>query len=132
MIRIAWAPGPDRRISRRATSAREDRFRERRAQAHQPAELGLLDHQHAARPGDTGGQEAALAGQQRQLADEAARSEYGDDDSLVRVGPHDLDLALEHNEQIEGRISGLEQQLSHGDRLLAPKRSDFRELGATQ
>ena len=91
--RVARADDPDRlralpgsqELAARDERA-EDRLGERRANAHQPAELGLLDHQHPPGLRDTAGQKAALAGQQGQLADEVARPERGDDDLLRAVG----------------------------------------------
>ncbi len=110
----------------------EHGFRERGPTAHQPAELGLGDHQHPARHRHTAAHGATLAGQQIQLADEAARPVRGDDGRVGAVEAHDLDLALEHDEQVVGRLAGLEQQLADTHRLLGPERGDLRELGGAQ
>ncbi len=110
----------------------EDRVGQRRAPAHEATELGLGDHQHATRPADAAAQRAALAGQQVQLADEAAAVVGDDHDRLGAVEANDLDFALEDDEQVEGRLAGLEQQLPCGGLPLAAERGDFRELGRTQ
>jgi hypothetical protein len=127
--RVARSDYPDRlRASSRAQDlpARhqrpEDRFRRRRANAHQPAELGLLDDQHATRSLHPSGHEAALPRQQAQLADEPAAPVRREDHLLGAVLRDDLDLAVEHHEELVGRLTRREQQLPVRDRTLDAKR----------
>ena len=49
----------------------------------------LRNHEYPPRLADTGGQEAALAGQQGQLANERSRSKRDQDELIVAVGPCD-------------------------------------------
>src|ERR1700680_43278 len=110
----------------------EDLFGERWPKAHESTELGLRNHEYPARLADTGGQEAALAGQQGQLANERSRAKCDEDDLIVAIGPHDLGFTLEDDEQVIGRLSSLEEELASRHRLLSPERGHFRELGRAQ
>jgi len=83
------------------------------------------------RTGDTPGEEAALTGEKGQLTDKRPRLIC--DKGLIRAfGSHDLDLALEDDEQVGGCLSRLEQQLSRRDWPLSSELGHFRELGGAQ
>ncbi len=73
--------------------------------------------------------EAALAGQQGQLADEAARPELGDDDLIGTVWPNDLHFALQDDKQVVRRLPGLEEQVPSRVSSLGAERGHVRELG---
>ena len=82
--------------------------------------------EHAAGPGDARREVRPLAGQQAQLAEEAARSVHGDDDVAVGSRAHDVDLALEDDEEVIRRVAGPEQLVADCDVALGAER---RELG---
>jgi len=110
----------------------EDRFGERRPHAHKPPELPLLDHQHPPRARHTPGEKTALAGEQRQLADEVAGHEPRHRHLVHAVGAQDLNLAVEDDEKVIGGFARLEEQIPDSRCALAAKRGHFGELGRAE
>ena len=110
----------------------EDDFGQRRLGAEQPAKLGLRDHEHPARFRHATAQRAPLAGQEVELAREAARAIGGDHGGLGIIEAGDFGAALEQHEQVVGRLARLEQQLPGGRRLLGAEFCDLRELCGAQ
>jgi hypothetical protein len=137
--RIARSDDPDRlRALARAQDLApreqrvEDRFGQFRATAHQAAELLLGDDEHAPALRHAAAERAALTRQQVQLADEAAAAVADDHHGVGAVAVDDLDVALEHDEQVIGGFTGFEQHLAGRDRPLYAEGRDLLELGSSQ
>ena len=94
--------------------------------AHQVAELLRWDDQHPSGSADPGAEPRPLAGEQAELAEEAALAVAGDDDLLGALAAHDLGLALQDHDEVVGVVAGTEQHLAGLDPTLGAER---RELG---
>ena len=110
----------------------KDRVGEIRLRAHQPAKLGVRDHEHATRLRDARRQERALAREKVQLADEPTRAVCRDDFVVFGTRADDLDLALEHHEEVFDEVARSEQQVTDGNRTLDTELPELVELRRTE
>ena len=90
----------------------EDRVGELGPGAHEIAEDRKLHGQDATRLRDPGRQERALLGEEAELADEAVRSVHHDDHVGAVALANDLDLAVEHHEEVPDRLTGPVQNVA--------------------
>ena len=93
---------------------------------------GVRDHEHATRVRDTRRQERALTGEQVQLADEPTRAVGRDDFVVFGTRADDLDLTLEHHEEVFDEVARSEQQVTDGNRTLDTELPELVELRRTE
>ena len=126
-MRTVCAAGPVRRFSLRAVAdSKIIVARWRRAPMSRRKPSGSMSR---TRPGllHPGGQVGPLPGEQADAADELARAEHADGLLALDVGPHDLDLAVEHHVEALGPAAGPQQLLAHGHVALDAVRGQLGE-----